>query len=141
MHWVRVVYLYLFAFVGLVLITIGSVRLVGLGLRTFVLTEADAESRIHYAPEPPLRMGEPARVDRLAGDTTLDTETREALRAWADDYERMRQERDAIDPVRSRRQRDAAGAIALLLVGVPLYLYHWRTVRQERPPPPPPLRA
>lgn len=131
MSWIRWVYLYLFALLGLVLITIGSVQLVGLGLRTFVLTEADAEMRMHYAPEPPMRMA-PERLERLENDTTLDPETIRALRQWAGDYERMAEARATIDPVKSRRQRDAAGAIALLLVGLPLYFYHWRIISRER---------
>ncbi len=131
MSWIRWVYLYLFALLGLVLITIGSVQLVGLGLRAFVLTEADAEMRMHYVPEPPLRMA-PERLERLENDTTLDPATIRALRQWADDYERMEEVRATIDPVKSRRQRDAAGAIALLLVGLPLYFYHWRIISRER---------
>ena len=131
MHWIRVVYLYLFALVGLVLLTVGAVQLVSLGLRTYVLTEADAEMRIHYMPEPMMRFS-PDRALTLSSDSTLSDQEREALRHWAADYDRQRQLREAVDPVKSRRQRDAARAIALLLVGVPLFGYHWRTIRSER---------
>ena len=131
MHWIRVVYLYLFALVGLVLMTVGGVQLVSLGLRTYVLTEADAEMRMHYYPEPAMRMA-PDRATAMAADTTLTPQEREALRQWAADYERQRAIRESIDPVRSRRQRDLARAIALLLVGLPLFAYHWRTIRHER---------
>lgn len=131
MHWVRVVYLYLFALVGLILLTIGGVQLTSLGLRSYVLTEADAEMRVQYLPEPPVRFtADNAR--NLARDTTLGAEEREALRQWAADYERQREQREAIDPVRSRRQRDAARALAFLIVGLPLFGYHWRTIRKER---------
>ena len=131
MHWIRVVYLYLFALVGLVLLTIGGVQLVSLGLRTFVLTEADAEMRMHYMPDPPMRFA-PDRVTAAAGDTTFSPQEREAFRQWAADYERQRRMREAIDPVRSRRQRDAARALAFLIIGAPLFVYHWRTIRRER---------
>ena len=133
MNWIRVVYLYLFALVGLVLVTIGGVQLVSLGLRTFVLTEADAEMRMHYMPEPPMRF-DPARATAVGEDSTvtLTPQEREALRHWADNYERQRQIRESIDPVKSRRQRDAARALAFLLVGFPLFGYHWRTIRRER---------
>lgn len=131
MNWVRVVYLYLFALVGLVLLTIGGVQLTSLGLRAWVLTEADAEMRVYHMPEPPVRFTA-ERADRLAADTTLDAETREALRQWAADYQRQRERQEAVDPVRSRRQRDAARALAFILVGLPLFGYHWRTIRKER---------
>ncbi|HUG39865.1 MAG TPA: hypothetical protein VMM12_05245 [Longimicrobiales bacterium] len=133
MHWIRVVYLYLFALVGLVLVTVGGVQMVSLGLRTWVLTEADAEMRMHYYPDPPMRFA-PERAAAVAEDTVvaLTQQEREAFRHWAADYERQRQIRAEIDPVRSRRQREAARAIALLLVGAPLFGYHWRAIRKER---------
>ncbi|MFW5951647.1 MAG: hypothetical protein ACOCVZ_05975 [Gemmatimonadota bacterium] len=133
MNWIRPVYLYLFSLLGLVLITIGSVQLVGLALRTYVLTDADAEVRIRYGPEPPAAVAR-ERIEGLEGDTTLAPATREALNRWAREYERAREARESLDPVRSRRQREAAGAIALLVVGLPLYIYHWRTIRRERTP-------
>lgn len=131
MHWIRVVYLYLFALVGLVLLTIGGVQLTSLALRSFVLTEADAEMRMYHTPEPPVRFT-PDRANALARDTTLSDQERDALRQWAADYERDRQQREAIDPVKSRRQRDAARALAFIIIGLPLFGYHWRTIRKER---------
>ncbi|MBI5019261.1 hypothetical protein HZB58_03235 [Candidatus Gottesmanbacteria bacterium] len=38
---VRLIYLYLFSFVGLLTVVIGSVRLVDLGLKVFVFPDAD----------------------------------------------------------------------------------------------------
>ena len=38
---IRVIYLYLFSFVGLVLITVGMVRLVDLGLKVYIFKKAD----------------------------------------------------------------------------------------------------
>lgn len=131
MHWIRVVYLYLFALVGLVLVTIGGVQLVSLTLRTFVLTHADAEMRMHYMPDPPVRFS-PDRATALADDTTFSAQEREAFRHWAADYERQRRMREEIDPVKSRRQRDAARALAFLIVGAPLFRFHWRRIKKER---------
>lgn len=131
MSWIRVVYLYLFALVGLVLIVIGGAQLIDLGLRTYVLTEADAEMRVQSVPEPPLRLS-PSTAEALATDSTLDADTRRALDQWADDYQRMRERREAVDPVRARRQRQLATALSLLLVGLPLFGYHWAVIRRER---------
>lgn len=49
--------------------------MVNLGLRTFVLTEADAERWIRPALDPPFRVS-PDRAAALAADTTLDETTR-----------------------------------------------------------------
>lgn len=37
----RLLYLYLFSFVGLFIVVIGSIQLVNLGIKTFVFKEAD----------------------------------------------------------------------------------------------------
>jgi len=99
---VRLIYLYLFSFVGLLTVVIGSVRLVDLGLKVFVFPEAD---RYEYtAPKIP---GEPAPVN--------ETEMREQA---------------ARDQTRNR-QRDLSNSVAMIAVGLPLYLYHWKTIQKE----------
>lgn len=30
-----------------------------------------------------------------------------------------------------QRQREVAGASAMLIAGIPLYLYHWKTIQKE----------
>ena len=60
-HLIRKIYLYTFSLVGLVLVVIGGVRLVGLGLKTFVFIKAD----VYY--EYP--MSRPVKVPVLEGKT------------------------------------------------------------------------
>ena len=99
---IRKVYLYLFAFIGLLITTIGTVRLVQTGLETYVFTEANTYV---YYPAP-----------KLEGESTLSEEELEE-----------RQEREN----RAHTQRELAGALSMILVGFPLYLYHWRTIQKE----------
>ncbi len=100
---VRLIYLYLFSFVGLLIVVIGSVQLVNLGLKVFVFPESD---RYEYAT--PVVEGE-----KIA--------TQEAERVKA---------QSARDQTRNR-QRDLSNSIALIAVGLPLYLYHWKTIQKE----------
>ncbi|HDY73204.1 MAG TPA: hypothetical protein ENH86_01370 [Candidatus Jorgensenbacteria bacterium] len=108
---IRTAYLYLFSLVGLVLIIVGMVRLVNLGLKVYIFTDADISYR-YPGPAPKLIPGE--------SDAVREEPTKEELDAY---YEKER---------RSRRQRDAAGAFASLIIGVPLYVYHWTLIRRER---------
>ena len=107
---IRTAYLYLFSLVGLVLITVGMVRLVNLGLKVYIFTDADISYR-YPGPVPKLIPEE--------RDVVREEPTKEELEVY---YEKER---------RSRRQRDAAGAFAALIIGVPLYLYHWTLIRRE----------
>lgn len=126
---IRVVYLYIFSVVGLVLAVIGAVGMLDLALKAAVFTAAERDQAWHerMPPTPP----DPPRARAAAEDSTLEAGDRATLRAWAEDYRRWEETGRRIDPVRSRRERAAAQNLALLLVGIPLYLYHWRTVRRE----------
>lgn len=108
---IRRVYLYLTSLIGLVLILIGSVQLLNLGLKTFIFTKAD-DQYYYGACERPV-MAEPAAKPVPEFDK--------------DECEKQRsQERGA------RRQNQAANSIAFILVGAPVWLYHWGKVKNEK---------
>lgn len=126
---VRTVYLYLFALLGLVLMTIGSVRFVDMGLKTLVFKQADEEQRFwqRQPPMPPVAEG----IKRLEADRGASPDQIEALRQWQVEYETWRETAKKVDPVRARRERDASMSLAMLLTGIPLYTWHWRLIRRQ----------
>lgn len=129
--WVRTVYLYMMALLGLVLLTIGGVRMLDLGLKAFVFTQAEQEQRVSMLQPPmPVMMERMERIDR-GDEPDLTPQERAAVRQWLQDYERWREQADRVDPITSRRQRTASSALALILIGLPLYGYHWRLIRRE----------
>ena len=142
--WIRTVYLYLFSLVGLTLMVIGAVRLIDLGLKTYIFTEADAPSALHEMPPypAPIRMvGTPAKgftdgtdADSIAinGDIALTSEEKELLEAWKRDYTDWESRRSKINYIKSQHQREASSALAFLIAGLPLYGYHWMRVTRER---------
>lgn len=123
---VRTLYLYLFSLLGLILLTIGGIGFLNMALKAFIFTDADREA-ILYAERPPLPHG-PRAVERIQ-DLTDDEKAR--LRQMLEDYEAWEEKRKTIDPVKARRHREAAHNLAFILVGLPIYLYHWRQVRAE----------
>ncbi len=107
---IRKIYLYLFALVGLVLFVIGLVRLVDLGLKSWVFTAADK-----YYPYP---MAAPSSVDKST--STPSGPSQEELQAYQEQQ------------TAAQRQGDAAEAIAFIVVGFPLYLYHWGMIKKDK---------
>lgn len=141
--WIRTIYLYLFALVGLALIVIGSVRLLDLGLKIFIFKEADKPEEVQriYPPFPPERFLEPSSVskDQKTTDIALSEETekvsaieKDALNRWLIDYEEWKTSYESIDYVRSRREREASNSLAFIIIGIPLYLYHWAVIKRDR---------
>ncbi len=111
---IRKIYLYLFALIGLVLITIGCVRLVGLALKTYIFTKAD----VYY--EYP--MARPVKVAPVEGDKT--EEIQQPTKEEVEEYQNKQQT--------ANRQREAAESLAFIIVGLPLYLYHWNMIKKDK---------
>jgi hypothetical protein len=126
---VRTIYLYLFALLGLLFVAIGGVRLLDMGLRTYVFREADSQERLREPPPYPVPMRQ--RMEVAGADSALTPEERSQVRAMITEYDAWRERSSLVDPVRARRHREAAGSLAMILVGLPLYLYHWRRIRIE----------
>lgn len=124
---IRTLYLYVAALIGLALVTAGGVRLVDLGLRATVFTQAEAEMRMQRSFPPPFMP--PDRMGRNLSEMT--PEERTAWSEWLASQRRWQAEMRRIDPVASQRARTASSALAMLLIGLPLYLYHWRIIRRE----------
>ncbi len=107
---IRVIYLYLFSFVGLLITVVGAIRMVELGLKVFVFKGADQYS---FYPTPKMILPE----GRIASDSG---ELSEAEQRRINEEEQTRQ-----------RQREFSGALAMMVVGAPLYVYHWKTIQRE----------
>lgn len=112
---IRRVYLYLTSLIGLILMLIGSVQLINLGLKAWVFTKADDN---YYGP---CYEKYPMPMDRSAVPATTTAELSKA------DCDKERDEQRT-----ARRQSDAARSIAFIIVGAPVWLYHWGKVKDER---------
>jgi hypothetical protein len=126
---VRTVYLYVATLVGLGLLIAGGVQAFELILKATILTQADAEEEL-WARQPPVPYSLD-RVQELDESAELTDSEREAIRSWLADYERWQEQQAAVDTVAARRQRQLATALSLVLVGVPVYAYHWSVIRRD----------
>lgn len=107
---IRLLYLYLFSFIGLLIAVIGAVQLVDLGIKVYVFKGAD---RYDY----PI----PTKIYPSDGQEVLYSEEEIKQQKNQQEVETQRQ-----------RQRQASTAMAMLLVGLPLYKYHWSLIKKEK---------
>lgn len=106
---IRLLYLYLFAFIGLLITVIGTIQIVDLGLKVYVFQGAD---RYEYYAGPRVEGSEDVSAEEQA-------QYEEEMQA-INDREQVRQ-----------RQRQLSTSISMILVGLPVYLYHWRIISRE----------
>lgn len=113
---IRLIYLYLFTTVGLMLMVIGAARFIDLGLRIYVFSKADQP---YFYPEYP-------KLKTATGE--------EITELTPEQEEKYKQERIKAEEInqQSQRQRTAASSLAMLIVGAPLFFYHWNKIQRER---------
>jgi predicted Holliday junction resolvase-like endonuclease len=103
---VKFIYIYLFSAIGLILIIVGSTKIVDLGLKTYIFKQAD------YFYAPPF----------YSPDSNLSEE----------EIKKRQEELKKADEInrKAERQRTASIAISQIIVGLPLFLYHWKLARK-----------
>jgi len=112
----------------------GCVRFIDMGLKAFIFKQADAPERllqkfscqnVFYAPVP---------IEKLAAsqtDSGFSADEQATIKTFLDNYQKCQKEGVNINYVTSQRQKDASSSLAMILVGLPLYLYHWRVISKE----------
>jgi len=130
---IRTIYLYLFSLVGLTLLVIGGVRFVNMGLKAFIFTKADEQQRLMYKQPPPAiySLDKINQVQQQPVNTGLTAEEKTNIEQWLSDYENWKAQNDAFDPIASQRQNEASMNLALILVGLPLFLAHWSLIKKD----------
>jgi len=129
---IRTIYLYLFTLVGLALLVIGLVRFIDMGLKAFIFTKAEEEQRLYNRQPPiPYQIERIEKIEKVKDEEELSEEERALIRQWLADYESWQEKSSKVDPVTAERHRDASINLSMILVGLPLYFYHWRIIRKE----------
>ncbi len=104
-------YLYLVSVISLVIAVVGAIMIINLALKTWVFPKAD--SNVYYSA-PCVNSydsaGKPQGCDPAQQElfSKQDAENRA-----------------------SQKQRDAAQALAMILVATPVWYYHWKMARRE----------
>ena len=137
--WVRTVYLYLFALVGLAITVIGATMLVNLALKAWIFTEADSNN-YYYVERPPSLVFDKdvETVEALKDcgeDCALSDTQLKQIDSWLAEYQwwlENTKEEQQVDYRKQQRQRQASTALSMIIVGIPLYMYHWTTIKRDR---------
>lgn len=107
-------YLYLVSFVALMMVVFSTADLINTTLRTYVFKLAD-HNYYSYATTPcPVEPVTATGTDKFPPCVT------------ADEQKKM----DDLNAA-AQRQRDLVRDISMIIVGIPLFIYHWRLTRKN----------
>lgn len=124
---IRIIYLYTFSAIGLVLMVISGVNFINTGLKAFVFKGAEQDQ---YLTQPPM-LYSLEKIQGLENSSELSEQEREMVKSWLVDYKNWQDNFSKIDYLSAQRQRTISVNLAMLLIGLPLYLYHWFTIKRE----------
>jgi len=133
---IRTIYLYVFALTGLALLAIGSVMLVNLGLKAFIFTKADYEG----ISQPPLiwigskEMSQDdliTAIEKCQDKCDLTDAQKQDIESWLNDYKAWQEQEANRGWAVQSRHRDASRALSFMIIGLPLYLYHWSVIKKD----------
>lgn len=115
---IKTVYFYLVSLIGLMMVVFSLADVVNIGLKTWVFPKADLNE-----------YKQPTCAVTVMKDPNLkETEDQYAMRMKSCEESYVNE-----DEARAiRNQRDAVRDISMIVVGVPLFLYHWIIVRKEQ---------
>ena len=130
---IRPTYYYLISLASVLMIVIAGGFLINVILKTWVFPSASEADNI-ASKVYPAQMGvlEVAPIESLVscGEACgLDQETIVLASEWKTDYAEWQKETSEYSY--NNPQRQAATAIPYILLGIPLFLYHWRVIRKE----------
>jgi hypothetical protein len=103
-------YLYLVSVISLIIAVIGAIILINMALKTWVFPKADQTYYSYPCPMSP----------EGKATTTCD-------QAMIEQQKKQDAENRA-----AQKQRDAAQALAMIIVATPVWYFHWRMARKEQ---------
>ncbi len=126
---IKIIYIYLFSAIGLILLIIGCIRFIDMGLKTFLFKEAIKEEVLRYK-RPPVDYY-PIPVEKIEKSKDFSEQEKKQLKSLAQKYQEWQKEQNQIDYLKAKREKDASISLAMILVGFPLYFYHWYIARRD----------
>lgn len=113
----KMIYLYILSFVGIIITVVASIGIVDMVLKNYILS---VEPSPYYYDM--CSMEKPGTIDEK-----MESPTKEERAACIEEQSlKAKQEQS------NQMKRDLSGQIAGLLIGIPLWLYHWGLIRKEK---------
>jgi hypothetical protein len=128
---IRNIYFYLVALIALMMIVWSTADLINLGLTTWVFKNADKVD--DWAPPvapyiaPEQKTAETA--ERCADKCDLTADEKQQIQNWLADYKNWQDQQGVLKV--ARKQKNAVRDISMLVVAIPLFIWHWKMISKE----------
>ena len=115
---IKSIYFYSVSLIALMMIVFSTVDLINIGLKTWIFTKADQPGYIQpcdvaAVPSSPAKDGQAADIQTQLAVCEANT-------------------KQQLEQYQTQKQSDAVRDLAFLVVGIPVFAYHWTTIRKEQ---------
>lgn len=127
---VRTIYLYTVALISLVFLAIGTGNLINTSLKAYVFPEAEKKDYSICNNYPYFASAIDAEAIKKNSQITEDQKTQ--IDNMIKDYEKWKEDNTGDKCIKAERQKKMLDAVTMILISLPLYIFHWRMARKEK---------
>lgn len=127
---VRTIYLYTVALISLVFLAVGTGNLINTSLKAYVFTEAEKNEYSRCTSYPYFASTIDAEAIKKNSQITDDQKTQ--IDNMLRDYDNWKKENTGDACIKAERQKKMLDAVTMILIALPLYVFHWRMARKEK---------
>ncbi len=117
---IKSIYFYLVSFVALMMVVFSTADVINIALKTWVFTAADKDMYYNAPCVAPMTTEPGAKPVIDPNTSRLECEKQNELNTKQQEASRVAQ-----------KQRDVVRDLSMIVVGIPLFLIHWRIVRSK----------
>jgi N-acetylglucosaminyldiphosphoundecaprenol N-acetyl-beta-D-mannosaminyltransferase len=123
---VRNAYLYIASLVSLIFVAVGAYILLNTAIKYYVLPKAEKGGYSRCNEQPPIY-----DIENVKSATT-DEAKKEQFDQLIKDYENWKNNNTGEECYKADRQSNVADAITMIIIALPIFLFHWRLIRKEK---------
>ncbi|MFA5086557.1 MAG: hypothetical protein WC468_03170 [Candidatus Paceibacterota bacterium] len=127
---VRTIYLYTVALISLVFLAVGTGNLINTTLKAYIFTEAEKNEYSRCTSYPYFVSSIDAEAVKKNTQITEDQKTQ--IDNMLKEYENWKKENTGDVCIKAERQKKMLDAVTMILIALPLYVFHWRMARKEK---------
>lgn len=125
---IRTIYLYLASLISLIFVAVGMGTLLNTGLKAAFFPEAEKKSFFECNQQPPM-IGSPD----VSGYKAIATEDQKVqLNQLLKDYQNWKDSSMGEKCIKPARQNKIVDALTMIIVALPIFLFHWRIIKKEK---------
>jgi hypothetical protein len=121
---IKIIYLYLVAVVSLLFTAIGVGTIFNTGFKYYVFPEAEKKSYYECNQQPP--------VTPIISKEGANIDQQKQVDSLLADYENWKENQTGEKCFTPARQNKIVDALTMIIVALPILLFHWRLIRREK---------